>query len=120
MTRYLVGLMTATATFVAGAWLAAAPRALGYRHRADATKVDVITGIGLALLAVVLLLAWALAWRARLRADGVLRTPVKDAPEEPAEPAPPEPPDLQDLLAPLVAALTADQKERRIEAEEQW
>jgi hypothetical protein len=121
MTRYLVGLMTATAALVAAVWLMVAPVAIGHQHGRhgwrEATKVDVATGAAIALVAVVTMIAWAVAWRRRLRADGVLPERIVIEPDRPAEPEPPATSSLEDLLGPLVAALTADQRDARVPAQ---
>ncbi|MFG1709771.1 hypothetical protein ACFLIM_42005 [Nonomuraea sp. M3C6] len=108
MIRYLAGLVASAAALVAGGWLLLAPFALG--HEGDQRTIDLATGAGVCLIAMVTAMAWATAWRARLRADGVLaqRRPAL-APEPPAVPSAEE---LHALLKPLVAALAADQADR--------
>ncbi|KAB8194076.1 hypothetical protein FH608_018005 [Nonomuraea phyllanthi] len=105
MIRHLAGLVTSAAALVAGGWLLLAPFALG--HEGDPRTIDLATGAGVCLIALVTAAAWAASWRARLRDDGVLaprRPPA--APEHPAVPSVEE---LHALLKPLVAALAADQ-----------
>src|SRR6266568_3225244 len=97
--RYLTGLCVATLGLCAAGWLALAPVAFGYRsagrtgarphsgiphsgalhsgalqsealHRA--TLTDWATAAGLAAVSLITLAAWVVAWRRRLRADGIL------------------------------------------------
>jgi hypothetical protein len=58
----------------AAGWLVLTPFAFGYqgRGRHAATLTDLATGGGLAVICVTTLVAWTLAWRRTLRADGVL------------------------------------------------
>jgi hypothetical protein len=55
------------------------PFAFGYQGRGwhAATLTDLATGGGLAVICVTTLLAWTLAWRRVLRADGVLTRPER-------------------------------------------
>jgi hypothetical protein len=77
MTRYLSGLCVAGLGLCAGSGLVAATVAFdGQSGRAGyAYRVNLATGAGLILVSAVTLLAWALAWRRRLRAQGVLAAP---------------------------------------------
>jgi hypothetical protein len=77
MTRYLSGLCVAGLGLCAGSGLVVAAVAFdGQNGRAGyAHKVNLATGAGLILVSAVTLLAWALAWRRRLRAQGVLAAP---------------------------------------------
>ncbi|MDP9845464.1 hypothetical protein [Streptosporangium lutulentum] len=115
MTRYLAGLITATAALGAGVWLLLAPYALNYPSGSGASKADLWAGAGVCGLSLVTILVWAREWRARLRADGLLPERPTARPEAPDEPLPAEPAptieDLHGLLKPLVAALAADQLE---------
>ncbi|GAA4225982.1 hypothetical protein FHR32_008831 [Streptosporangium album] len=118
MTRYLAGLITATAALGVGAWLLLAPYALNYPSGGAALKVDLWTGAGVCALSLATILVWVRAWRAQLRADGLLPerpTPQPGMPDEPDQPLPaataPTIEDLHSLLKPLVAALAADQLE---------
>jgi hypothetical protein len=118
VTRYLTGLVTAVLAGCAGGWLMLAPFALGTQPAAttwtDATRVEFFTGLGVAVLAALVLLAWAIAWVRRLRTDGALPGPtphVTDGQPIAVAAATGEPPtvaELHDVLAPLVAALAAD------------
>lgn len=77
--RYVSGLCVATLGLCAAGWLALAPVAFGYRsagragtslHRA--AWADWATAAALALVSLVTLACWVVAWRRRLRADGIL------------------------------------------------
>src|SRR2546430_8214067 len=77
--RYVSGLCVATLGLCAAGWLALAPVAFGYRstgragtslHRA--AWADWATAAALALVSLVTLACWVVAWRRRLRADGLL------------------------------------------------
>jgi hypothetical protein len=79
--QYVSGLCAATLGLCAAGWLALAPVAFGYRagaagparaapHRA--LLADRGTAAALAVVSLATLLAWIVAWRRRLRADGVL------------------------------------------------
>jgi hypothetical protein len=87
--RYLTGLCVATLGLCVAGWLVLMPLAFGYRgsgprgaalhgaalHGAALHGValtDRATGGGLALVSLVTLLAWAVAWRRKLRADGIV------------------------------------------------
>ena len=72
--RYLSGLCVATLGLCAAGWLALAPVAFGYRNAGphDAALTDWATGAGLAVVSLVTLIFWVVAWRRRLRADGIL------------------------------------------------
>jgi hypothetical protein len=108
MIRHLAGLVTSAAALVAGGWLLLAPSSLG--HEGDPRTIDLATGAGVCLIALVTAMSWAAGWRARLRADGVLpqRRPVVAADQLVV----PSAEELHDLLKPLVAALAADQADR--------
>jgi hypothetical protein len=118
MIRYLTGLVTATLAGCAGGWLMLAPFALGIQPATttwtDDTRVEFFTGLGVAVLAALIVLAWAIAWVRRLRADGVLPSAAEPHPDRDSPPVigtrgePPTVTELHDLLAPLVAALAAD------------
>jgi hypothetical protein len=115
MTRYLAGLITATAALGTGVWLLLAPYALSYPSGGTALTVDLWTGGGVCALSLVTIGAWVGAWRGRLRADGLLPERSVPQPEAPDEPVPtataPTVEDLHSLLKPLVTALAADQLE---------
>jgi hypothetical protein len=84
MRSYVSGLCAATAGLCAAGWLALAPVAFGYRDGAPgpgrahgaalhrALLADWGTAAALAVVSLATLLAWIVAWRRRLRADGVL------------------------------------------------
>jgi len=123
--RYLAGLCVSALGLCAGGWLVLTPFAFGYPHRGRAAVTGFATGGGLALVALAALTCWALAWRRKLRADGVLaarqrrrsrrsgrrqaraerlvlatRTPELTAAPDPAQVLT----DLRALLTPLLAA----------------
>ncbi len=80
--RYLSGLCVAVLGLCAAGWLALAPMAFGYRGNGQhkAVLTDRATGAGLAVVSLVTLACWVLAWRRRLRADGILPgTPRRQA-----------------------------------------
>jgi hypothetical protein len=68
--RYLSGLCAAVLGLCGAGWLVLTPLAFGYRGPAALT--DRATGTGLAVISLLTLAGWTLAWRRRLRADGVL------------------------------------------------
>jgi hypothetical protein len=79
--QYVSGLCAATLGLCAAGWLALAPVAFGYRDGAAgparaalhrALLADRGTAAALAVVSLATLLAWIVAWRRRLRADGVL------------------------------------------------
>jgi hypothetical protein len=123
--RYLAGLCVSALGVCAGGWLLLTPFAFGYPHRGRAAVTGFATGGGLALVSLAALTCWALAWRRKLRADGVLlarqrrrsrrsdrrqaraerlvlatRTPELAAAPDPAQVLT----DLRALLTPLLAA----------------
>jgi hypothetical protein len=110
VTRFYVGILGGIAGVLGGAWLILAPFALGYQPNnaawADATKVDVFTGIGILVLGLVSVAAFAAGLAATLRAEGALPPRARRAP------APPQPTEttgevaeLRSVLARLAAAL---------------
>jgi len=86
--QYVSGLCVATLGLCAAGWLALAPVASGYRpagasraphqaalHQAAlhrAALADWGTAAGLGVVSLATLLAWIVAWRRKLRADGIL------------------------------------------------
>jgi len=76
--QYVAGLCAAIVGLCAAGWLALAPAAFGYRsggtgtalHRA--TVADWGTAAALGAVSLATLLAWVVAWRRQLRADGIL------------------------------------------------
>jgi hypothetical protein len=77
--RYLTGLCVAALGLCVAGWLVLMPLAFGNRGRgphqaalAEAALTERATGGGLALVSLVTLLAWAIAWRRKLRADGIV------------------------------------------------
>ena len=77
--RYLSGLCVAGLGVCAAGWLVLTPFAFGYQGRGwhAATLTDLATGGGLAVICVTTLIAWTVAWRRALRADGVLTRPKR-------------------------------------------
>ena len=72
--RYLSGLGVAGLGLCAAGWLVLTPFAFGDRGRRwhGAALTDWATGGGLAAVCLITLVAWAIAWRRALLADGVL------------------------------------------------
>jgi hypothetical protein len=113
LTAPALGLVGATTALLTGGWLMYAPFVLGYQPAgaewADATVSDFWTGLGLAVLALVVLGVLAATLVGGLRAHGALAArprPAAAAPEAPPAPAPAD--DLTALLRPLVEALGRD------------
>jgi hypothetical protein len=110
VTRFYVGILGGIAGVVGGAWLILAPFALGYQPKnaawADATKVDVFTGIGILVLGLVSVATFAAGLAATLRAEGALAPKARRAaaPPEPVE-ASGEVAELRSVLVRLAAAL---------------
>jgi hypothetical protein len=72
MTRYLSGLCVAGLGLCGGGWLLVAVAAFGGERGGGAGRVNLATGAGLIVAGCVSAIAWSVAWRRRLRADGVL------------------------------------------------
>ena len=72
MTRYLSGLCVASLGLCGGGWLEVTSLAFGGKHGGIADKANMLTGAGLIAVALITLCCWALAWRRRMRVDGVL------------------------------------------------
>ena len=72
MTRYLSGLCVAGLGLCGGGWLIVATEAFGGAGAGGAGRVNLATGAGLVLASCVAMIAWAVAWRRRMRMDGVL------------------------------------------------
>jgi hypothetical protein len=79
--RYLAGLCVSALGLCGGGWLVLTPFAFGYPERGREAMIALATGGGLVIVAALSLLCWALAWRRRLRADGVL-TPRQSRSEQ--------------------------------------
>ena len=71
MTRYLSGLCVAGLGLCGGGWLVAAV-AFGGESAGLAGQVNLMTGAGLIAVCCLSLVCWSLAWRQRMRVDGVL------------------------------------------------
>jgi hypothetical protein len=72
MTRYLSGLCVAGLGLCGGGWLVVAAVAFGGLDSGNAGRVNLATGAGLITIACATAVAWVVAWRRRMRADGVL------------------------------------------------
>lgn len=72
MARYLSGLCVAGVGLCGGGWLIVTTVLVGGAP-SDASLITLATGAGVALASAVALWCWSLAWRQRMRADGVLR-----------------------------------------------
>lgn len=72
MTRYLSGLCVAGLGLCGGGWLLLAAVAFGGADGGGAGKVNLATGAWLILASCAAAAAWAVAWRRRMRMDGVL------------------------------------------------
>lgn len=70
--RYLAGLCVAVLGLCAAGWLVLTPVAFDYHRWHSAALADRATGGGVAVVSALTLAAWVIAWRRRLRADGVL------------------------------------------------
>lgn len=128
MPKRIVALVASLAAALAGGWLILAPFALGYRSPGapwnHPTEVDVWTGVGVVVVALVALAACLAGMQGELRARGVLparvsraerqalraAAPAEASPTQAGPPAGPSPntAELRDLLAPLVQALLRD------------
>src|SRR5215475_3109742 len=75
MTRYLSGLCVAGLGLCGGGWLVVAAVAFGGADGSGAGRVNLATGAGLIVVCCATAVAWAVAWRRRMRADGVLGEP---------------------------------------------
>jgi hypothetical protein len=78
MVRYLSGLCAAGLGLCGGGWLIVTAVLLG-GEPSNASLVTLATGAGVALVSVVALWSWSLAWRRRMRMDGVLRVAPRAA-----------------------------------------
>jgi len=81
MSRYLSGLCAAGLGLCGGGWLIVTAVLLGGAP-SDATLVTLATGAGVALVSVVALWCWSLAWRQRMRRDGVLQAARAPSPRQ--------------------------------------
>lgn len=115
MIRRFVGAVAAALALIAGLWLMIAPFALGTQPELgdwiDATNAEFFTGLGVAVVGLVGVVAFAAAIHEDLVARGLV-TVRQRAPEP--EPAPQPAPaatssaELATMLAPLVEALRED------------
>jgi hypothetical protein len=72
MSRYLSGLCVAGLGLCGGGWLVVAAVAFGGKTAGLAGRVNLLTGAGLIAVCCLSLVCWSLAWRQRMRVDGVL------------------------------------------------
>jgi hypothetical protein len=74
LARYISGLCVAVLGLCAAGWLVLTPVAFGYLGSGPhgAALTDRATGAGLAVVSLLTLVGWVVAWRRKLRADGVL------------------------------------------------
>ena len=72
MTRYLSGLCVAGLGLCGGGWLVVAALAFGGESAGHARRINLLTGVALIAVCAVSLICWSVAWRQRMRADGVL------------------------------------------------
>jgi hypothetical protein len=70
--RYMAGLCVAALGLCAGGWLVLTPFAFGYPGRGRAAVTALSSGAALVAVCAAALACWAVSWRRRLRADGVL------------------------------------------------
>ena len=114
--KYICGMVASLIIFLAGGWLILAPFALGYQPYGAAwvsqTTNDFVTGILVAVAALVSFAFFFLSLLGALRAAGVLVTvPRAQAPMTQAPTT--QQSDLDRTLSTLAAALTADLTARR-------
>jgi hypothetical protein len=115
MIRKFVGAVAAALALMAGLWLMIAPFALGTQPEnadwTDPTTSEFFTGLGVAVVGLVGVIAFALAIHEELVVRGLVAVRQRQAEPEP-EPVVAAPQassaDLASLLAPLVEALRED------------
>ncbi|MFD1934839.1 MULTISPECIES: hypothetical protein [Nonomuraea] len=115
MIRRFVGAVAAALALLAGLWLMIAPFALGTQPEADdwidATGTEFFTGLGVAVIGLVGVAAFAAAIHEDLVARGLVTVRQRAPEPEPiAQPAPAgtSSAELATMLAPLVEALRED------------
>jgi hypothetical protein len=116
MIRKFVGAVAAALAVLAGLWLMIAPFALGTQPEdadwTDTTTTEFFTGLGVAVVGLVGVIAFVLAIHETLVARGLVVPKPKAEPEPEPEPVPVQPQassaELASLLAPLVEALRED------------
>lgn len=126
VSKYICGMVASLIIFLAGGWLVLAPFALGYQpYGADwvsQTTNDFVTGIPVAVVALVSFVFFFLSLLGALRAAGILAARQRrQAPAPVLTQAPSSMPaastaqqsDLDKTLATLAAALAADLSARR-------
>lgn len=126
VSKYICGMVASLIIFLAGGWLVLAPFALGYQpYGADwvsQTTNDFVTGISVAVVALLSFAFFFLSLLGALRAAGILtarqrrqaQAPVlTQAPASMPQPSAAQQSDLDKTLATLAAALAADLSARR-------
>lgn len=114
MIRKFVGAVAAALATLAGLWLMIAPLALGTQPEnagwTGATTSEFLTGLGVAVVGLVGLVAFALALHEELVSRGLVAVRRRAEPEPEPVPAAPQTSsaELAALLAPLVEALRED------------
>ncbi|TDD50833.1 hypothetical protein E1286_11550 [Nonomuraea terrae] len=116
MIRKFVGAVAAALAVLAGLWLMIAPFALGTQPEdadwTNATQTEFFTGLGVAVVGLVGVIAFVLAIHETLVVRGLVVPKPKAEPEPEPEPVPVQPQassaELATLLAPLVEALRED------------
>jgi hypothetical protein len=83
--HYLAALCVAALGICAGGWLVLAPFAFGYPAHGREALTALTTGGGLIVVCLLTMLCWVLAWRRRLRVDGVLPSRVSRLAQQRAE-----------------------------------
>ena len=122
ISKYIWGMAASLIIFLAGGWLILAPFALGYQPYGASwdsqTTNDFVTGIPVAVVALVSFAFFFLSLLGALRAAGILTAPQR--PQAPVVAQAPVPSaqasqqsDLDQTLATLAAALVADLSSRR-------
>src|SRR5256714_8372367 len=124
ISKYIWGMVASLIIFLAGGWLILAPFALGYQPYGASwdsqTTNDFVTGIPVAVVALVSFAFFFFSLLGALRAAGILATPqrpqvpvVAQAPASVPSAQASQQSDLDQTLAPLAAALVADLSTRR-------
>jgi hypothetical protein len=130
--KYFVGISVSLIALLAGAWLMLAPFALGVQGDGEwikATKIDIGTGSGVAVVALLGLVLFIVSLPAELAAAGIIgRKPVPatteetepaPVPQDPASPASNHGDEFDRAIAALAETLAADLAARRKLASEQ-
>jgi hypothetical protein len=83
--HYLTALCVSALGMCGGGWLLLTPFAFGYPAHGREAVTAMATGAGLIAVCLLTMLCWVLAWRRRLRADGVLPSRVSRLARQRAE-----------------------------------